>query len=118
MVNSRFLKSHLVPVLMVLVVAGSITGIFLLSRCTKDMSKTAALPVFSTFIHNGSGIAGGDIIGNPRAGKKDLPIYNVKTDEKKVALTFDAAWGAEDTIQILDILEFVVLLVLLVYFLL
>ena len=105
MVNSRFLKSHLVPVLMVLVVAGSITGIFLLSRCTKDMSKTAALPVFSTFIHNGSGIAGGDIMGNPKAGKKDLPIYNVKTDEKKVALTFDAAWGAEDTIQILDILD-------------
>ena len=31
MVNSRFLKSHVVPVLMVLVVAGSITGIFLLS---------------------------------------------------------------------------------------
>lgn len=105
MVNSRFLKSHLVPVLMVLVIAGSITGIFLFLKCTKDMSKAAALPVFSTFIHNGSGIAGGDIIGNPKAGKKDLPIYNVKTDEKKVALTFDAAWGAEDTIQILDILD-------------
>ena len=38
------------------------------------MSKAADLPVFSTFIHNGSGIAGGDIIGNPKAGKKDLTI--------------------------------------------
>ena len=38
MVNSRFLKSHLVPVLMVLVIAGSITGIFLFLKCTKDMS--------------------------------------------------------------------------------
>lgn len=25
--------------------------------------------------------------------KRDLPIYSVETDEKKVALSFDAAWG-------------------------
>lgn len=25
--------------------------------------------------------------------KRDLPIYCVATDEKKVALSFDAAWG-------------------------
>ncbi len=37
--------------------------------------------------------------------KKELPIYCVKTNENKVALSFDAAWGAEDTIQILDILD-------------
>ncbi len=24
---------------------------------------------------------------------KELPIYSVDTDEKKVALSFDAAWG-------------------------
>lgn len=24
---------------------------------------------------------------------KELPIYCVETDEKKIALTFDAAWG-------------------------
>ena len=24
---------------------------------------------------------------------KELPIYSVETDEKKVALSFDAAWG-------------------------
>lgn len=35
---------------------------------------------------------------------KELPIYSVETDEKKVALSFDAAWGNEDTQQILDIL--------------
>jgi len=34
-----------------------------------------------------------------------LPVYCVKTDEKQVALTFDAAWGNEDTQIILDILE-------------
>lgn len=28
---------------------------------------------------------------------KKLPVYSVKTDEKKIAVTFDAAWSAEDT---------------------
>lgn len=36
---------------------------------------------------------------------RELPIYSVDTGEKKVALTFDAAWGNEDTQKILDILE-------------
>lgn len=35
---------------------------------------------------------------------KELPIYSVETEEKKVALSFDAAWGNEDTQQILDTL--------------
>ena len=36
---------------------------------------------------------------------KELPIYCVQTDEKKVALSFDAAWGNDDTQRILDILK-------------
>ena len=28
-----------------------------------------------------------------------LPIYNVKTEEKKIALTFDAAWGNTKKVQ-------------------
>lgn len=36
--------------------------------------------------------------------KKKLPIYSVETDEKKVAITFDAAWGADDTDILLEIL--------------
>lgn len=36
---------------------------------------------------------------------RELPIYCVQTEEKKVALSFDAAWGNEDTKQILDILK-------------
>ena len=35
---------------------------------------------------------------------KELPIYSVETDDKKVALSFDAAWGNEDTQIILDTL--------------
>lgn len=36
---------------------------------------------------------------------RELPIYSVETDEKKVALTFDAAWGNNDTAKILEILK-------------
>ncbi|MDF2544749.1 MAG: hypothetical protein K0S47_4467 [Herbinix sp.] len=36
--------------------------------------------------------------------KKELPIYSVDTDENKVSLSFDSAWGNEDTEVILDIL--------------
>lgn len=37
--------------------------------------------------------------------KKELPIYCVNTDKKQVALSFDAAWGNEDTARILGILK-------------
>ena len=36
---------------------------------------------------------------------KELPIYCVECKEPKIALTFDAAWGNEDTSQILEILK-------------
>jgi len=36
---------------------------------------------------------------------KDLPIYCVKTDKPQIALTFDGAWGNEDTATLLEILE-------------
>ena len=34
-----------------------------------------------------------------------LPIYSVETPEKKVALTFDCAWGADDIPDIINTLE-------------
>lgn len=37
--------------------------------------------------------------------KKLLPIYCVDRDDKKIALTFDAAWGNDDTDEILAILK-------------
>lgn len=42
---------------------------------------------------------------NASAGTRQLPIYCVDTEEKKVALSFDAAWGNEDTKEILSILK-------------
>ena len=34
-----------------------------------------------------------------------VPIYCVETPDKKIAITFDAAWGADKTQKILDILK-------------
>lgn len=34
-----------------------------------------------------------------------IPIYNVKTEEKVVAISFDAAWGADKTEDIMKILK-------------
>ncbi|MCL2630662.1 MAG: polysaccharide deacetylase family protein [Firmicutes bacterium] len=39
------------------------------------------------------------------AGNKKLPIYSVETQDNKVAITFDASWGADKTSQIMDIME-------------
>lgn len=34
-----------------------------------------------------------------------VPIYSVDTNEKKVAISFDTAWGADKTLSILEILK-------------
>ena len=39
------------------------------------------------------------------AQKRLLPIYSVATEEKCIALTFDAAWGNEDTQDLIDTLK-------------
>lgn len=45
------------------------------------------------------------VAASSTVGNRELPIYCVDTEEKKIALSFDAAWGNEDTTQILEILE-------------
>ena len=39
------------------------------------------------------------------ATQRQLPIYSVQRDDKVVALSFDAAWGNEDTQTLIDILN-------------
>ncbi len=39
------------------------------------------------------------------ASKRQLPVYSVQRDDKAVAISFDAAWGNEDTQTLIDILE-------------
>lgn len=37
--------------------------------------------------------------------ERELPVYYVQSEEKRVALTFDAAWGNEDTEELIAILN-------------
>ncbi|MFY9177535.1 MAG: polysaccharide deacetylase family protein [Caldicoprobacterales bacterium] len=37
--------------------------------------------------------------------QRELPIYCVERDDKKISISFDAAWGSEYTAEILQILE-------------
>lgn len=45
------------------------------------------------------------VLTSSTVGDRELPIYCVDTKEKKIALSFDAAWGAEDFQKIMDILD-------------
>lgn len=47
----------------------------------------------------------GDTIETSASSNKLLPIYKVKTEEKKIALTMNCAWNADDIDKILEILE-------------
>lgn len=49
--------------------------------------------------------AGANITVSSSVDGRELPIYCVETPEKKIALSFDAAWGNEDTGKILEILQ-------------
>ena len=39
------------------------------------------------------------------ARKRELPVYCVDRDDRKIAISFDAAWGGDKTLRILDILK-------------
>ncbi len=39
------------------------------------------------------------------SSKRSLPIYSVETEEKKIAISFDCAWGVDYTDKLLDIME-------------
>lgn len=46
-----------------------------------------------------------DVVSTVASTTRKIPIYCVETDEPKISLTFDCAWGAEDMPQILDTLK-------------
>lgn len=61
---------------------------------------TFAIIVFSLAFITNKATSVSNTVGN-----RELPIYCVETAEPKVALSFDAAWGNEDTQTILEILK-------------
>ena len=50
-------------------------------------------------------VLGGAATVSNSVGGRELPIYCVETDKPQISLTFDAAWGNEDTKQIMEILR-------------
>ena len=42
-------------------------------------------------------------VAEASATDRQLPIYCVQRDQKMLAISFDAAWGNEDTQQLIDI---------------
>lgn len=62
----------------------------------------AVVVFFSAFFLNFGAI---DVSSAYSATNKRLPIYSVKTDENKVAISFDAAWGADKTTEIMNICD-------------
>jgi polysaccharide deacetylase family sporulation protein PdaB len=55
-------------------------------------SRPAVVTVFKSYAKNAE-------------AQKKLPIYCVDVPEKKIAITFDAAWGAADTEELISILN-------------
>ena len=80
-----------------------------LKTLTKDVKKETkvALQALTLFLCLLIAIHLGDtaIAVSSTYGDRELPIYSVATDEKKISISFDAAWGAEDFPKIIEILD-------------
>ncbi len=46
-----------------------------------------------------------DVIVSTATGERLLPIYSTQRTDKKISFSFDAAWGAEDTEQLIEIFD-------------
>ena len=44
-------------------------------------------------------------VGAGTSSPRSLPIYSVATEEKKIAISFDCAWGVDYTDELLDIMQ-------------
>ena len=39
------------------------------------------------------------------AAKRILPVYSVERDDRVISISFDASWGGDQTMRILDLLD-------------
>ena len=70
----------------------------------KDVFKALAIAITATLLIATAAIGGIAPVYLANA-KRLVPVYAVETEEKVVALTFDAAWGADKTRGIIELLE-------------
>lgn len=70
----------------------------------KDVFKALAIAITATLLIATAAIGGIAPVYLANA-KRLVPVYSVETEEKVVALTFDAAWGADKTRGIIELIE-------------
>ena len=74
-----------------------------------SLTKQDILIAFSAFLLGATALSVGSITATKAiataAEPRDIPIYCVDTEEKKVAISFDAAWGNEQTEDLLKTLK-------------
>jgi peptidoglycan-N-acetylglucosamine deacetylase len=71
------------------------------SKLRKGFTAIIILLIFSLFV-TVMKIGNVSVFSN---NKRRLPIYYVDTTEKRVAITFDASWGKDNTDEILTVLD-------------
>ncbi len=67
----------------------------------KSIAPAVCLCLFFTLLSIGTRVADVSAV----VINKKLPIYSVQTDENKLAISFDAAWGADKTRDVMAVCE-------------
>lgn len=75
--------------------------VFVLTRKTMFIYAAAAFAAIAAF----AAAKGAYGAVTASATPKEIPIYCVDTEKKEIALTFDAAWGDNDTDEIISVLK-------------
>ena len=78
---------------------------FILSKQKIYTYFISIIMVVLLFCISGTLVNKEETIATASTNEKYLPIYDVQTEENKVALTMNCAWNAEDIDKILEILE-------------
>lgn len=78
--------------------------IVIIKRATLIM-LACFLAVISAFGLNAAGLNLGSVYFNNNNKSRRLPIYSVQTEENKLSISFDAAWGADKTREIMAICD-------------
>ena len=71
----------------------------------KNMAAAVILTIVSAAAVKAAPPAAKAVFSIASGEKRLLPIYSVETEEPEIAISFDAAWGADDTDTLLEILE-------------
>lgn len=76
--------------------------VFITKKIIINIALVVCITIVSIFYAMGGRLG---FINVFMSNQNEIPIYSVETGDKKLALTFDAAWGDQYTDEILSILE-------------